>query len=257
MTNITRLFGTTALVAILASPAFAADQTDASKSDKAAKGKQAEASASETTGKNKKAAKQSGTPADQRNVAKASDGEWLSLSGEVQQVSGETFTLDHGDDEIIVEMDDYDWFDENVVKKGDRVTVTGRMDKDFIHDRKIEASSVYIKPLSAYYFANAADEEDGYYSAVIDLPNDDEWVSFAGEVTKIDGENIVLDTGLIEYDVDAGNLGYDPFDREGLGQIDVGERVVITGRMDDADLFDEREIEATSITTLSGMGAAG
>lgn len=254
MTHLKKLIGTTAVIALLTSPAFAANDNAASAKQPDNARAQSDDMKSKEGKARKKAEKSDETPGEEKNASRSADGEWLSLTGEVKEVRGDAFTLDYGQGEIAVEMDDYDWYNENVVKKGDRVTVTGRMDKDFVHERKVEASSVYIKPLGAYFFASAADEEDGYYAALVDFPEDDEWVSFAGKVARINGENLILDTGLIEFDVDAGNLGYDPFDREGLGRIEVGERIVVSGRMDDADLFDDREIEATSITTLSGAG---
>lgn len=189
---------------------------------------------------------------DRQEVKSAVEGELLTLTGKVASVSGDRFTLDYGENDIVVEMDDYDWFNENAVARGDKVTVTGRMDKDFHEARKIEASSVYVDSLNEYFYANAADEEEGLYVQVLnDTLQDEDWVSLTGTVKRIDGENLVLDTGAYEYDIDANGLAYNPFDASGEERIEVGERLVVFGRMDDADLFDDREIEASSITTLS------
>lgn len=189
---------------------------------------------------------------DSKDVKKASEGELLTLTGKVASVSGDRFTLDYGQKDIVVEMDDYDWFSENALVSGDRVTVTGRMDQDFHEARKIEASSVYVDSLNEYFYASAADEEEGLYVQVLnDTLEDDEWVSLTGTVASIKGDNIMIDTGTYEYDVDANGLAYNPLDATGEERIEVGERIVVFGRMDDADLFDDREIEASSIATLS------
>lgn len=192
---------------------------------------------------------------DKQDVTAAADREWLTLTGKVSSVAGDQFTLDYGRDDIVVEMDDYDWYNENALVVGDSVTVSGRMDKDFFDTRSIEARSVYVDSLNEYFYASAADEEQGIHLPLLhDHLQDDEWVSLTGEVASINGEDIVLDTGAHEYDVDAGGLAYNPFDADGTERIQVGERVVVFGQMDDADLFDDREIEATTITTLSRSG---
>lgn len=193
---------------------------------------------------------------DSKEVSKATDQEWLTLTGTVASVSGETFTLDYGDDDITVEMDDQDWLDENRLRKGDFVTVAGRMDNDFFESKKIEASSVYVDSINEFFFASAADEEEASYVALVhDFLQDGEWVSLTGEVTAVDGQDIKLDAGLYEYDIDANSLSYNPFDDEGKERIQVGERIMVYGHMDDADLFDDREIEASSIITLSSAAS--
>lgn len=179
------------------------------------------------------------------------DGEWLTLSGKVASVSGEQFRMSVGDKEIAVELDDYDWGREsNALRVGDRVTVSGAMDKDFLEKRKIEASSVYIDKLNRYVYASAADEESGYnYSYLAaDRAEDGEWISFTGTVIEQDGEELRVDTGIREIKVDTSELtGPDE-----LTWIDAGDRVSVYGEMDDADLFERREVVASSVVTLSG-----
>lgn len=193
---------------------------------------------------------------DASEVANATDREWITLTGKVASVATNSFTLDYGQNDIMVEMDDYDWFNENAVKKGESVTVTGRMDNDFFESRKIEASTVYVDSRNEHFFASAADEEEAVLvSLVHDHLRDDEWVSLTGKVTRVNGQDITLDTGIHEYDIDANGLSYNPFDSEGAERIEVGERVAVYGVMDDADLFDDREIEASSIVTLSSSAS--
>ncbi len=190
-------------------------------------------------------------PAAAQQPATATNGEWLTLSGTVVSSDSDSFLLDYGAKTIKVEMDDYDWYADNPVLKGDRVTVTGRMDADFWEQRKIEANSVYVKSLNTMFYASAADEEGGMSPVVmVDPLTNGESVSLTGKVTAISGDELTLDAGLLTYTVDVGELGYNPLDNAGPQRITVGDRVSVFGRMDDADLFDNREIDAKTITEI-------
>lgn len=190
-------------------------------------------------------------PASAQTPRTADNGEWLTLSGSVVSSTTDSFMLDYGGKTIKVEMDDYDWYADNPVIKGDHVTVTGRMDADFWENRKIEASSVYVGSLNTMYFASAADEE-GAVSPVlrVDPLTSGESVSLTGKIAAINGDELTLDAGLLNYTVDVGSLDYDPLDNEGAQRLSVGDRISVFGRMDGADLFDNREIDARSVTEL-------
>jgi uncharacterized protein YdeI (BOF family) len=198
---------------------------------------------------------------DSTDVSKASEGQWISLTGTVKAVSPERFTMNYGKGSIVVEMDDYDWYDENFMLPGAKVTVTGIMDNDFFENKKVEASTVYLPNRKEYYYASAADEEDGYYSfpiASYDWGNgarDDEWVVFTGTVKRVEGNELTLDTGTRELTVDASTAAGGLLDAEGDPLVDVGDRVSVSGEMDDADFFDGREIEASSVTLLINNAA--
>ncbi|WP_175474319.1 hypothetical protein [Thalassobaculum litoreum] len=45
---------------------------------------------------------------------------------------------------------------------------------------------------------------------------------------------------------------YNPLDDEVLEKIEIGQRVVVSGEFEGADLFSEDEIEGEAVTTLSG-----
>lgn len=63
------------------------------------------------------------------------DDTWISLSGTVQGVVADAFTLDYGEGMITVEMDDGDRdADGYKLVDGDKVTVTGVIDDDFYLD---------------------------------------------------------------------------------------------------------------------------
>lgn len=194
---------------------------------------------------------QTSPDSDANATVEATDGEWLSLSGSVVSVAPDSFVLDYGAETISVEMDDYDWFEEDAVTVGDEVVVTGRMDADFWENRKVEANSVYIESRGTMYFASAADEEGFVFPVLaLDPLANGESVSLTGEVTGVVGDEIRLDAGLMEYRVDVGELDYDPLDSDGVQRISAGDRVYVVGSMDSSDLFDAREIDAHSLTEL-------
>jgi len=189
-------------------------------------------------------------PAMAQTPATTSNGEWLSLSGTVESVAGDNFVLDYGRSSLTVEMDDYDWYNENALIVGDDVTVTGRMDKDFLQMRRLEASSVYVDSIHTRFYANASDEEDlwgAHGGAFVSTSG----MGVTGMVQSISGDEMTVDAGVFEYKVDTGELSYDPFDREGLQHIAVGDRVSVSGQFDDSDFFDDPEIDATSLIELS------
>jgi uncharacterized protein YdeI (BOF family) len=185
------------------------------------------------------------TQSDATEISSATDNEWISITGQVKSTTVTGFSMKYGDGRILVEMDGYDDFDNSLVKPGDRVTVSGQMDNDFHEAKTIEASSVYVEELDTYFYANPADEEGGYSSYTSEFyPEDEDWVSITGTVLTRTGTELTLDTGLKQMSVDMSDTGFNP-------DIDAEDRVSVTGTMDDTDLFDEREIEATSVILLS------
>ena len=178
---------------------------------------------------------------------------WISMSGTVASTSTGRFTLDYGNGQVIVEMDDWDWFDEaSLLTPGEKVTVYGRIDDNLYEHRTIEASSVYVFDRSTYYYASPDDEESYYsfyvYPHLAVLP-DGSWISISGTVESVDGREFVLDTGLRTVRVDTRTMGYNPLDDLGLPQIDPGDRVSVSGILD-ANFFEKHEILAKSILSL-------
>ena len=194
--------------------------------------------------------------AEHQSIQSATDNEWLAVTGKVSAVTADRFMLDYGRDIIEVEMDDNDWLRENPLEAGNRVTVSGRMDKGFFEDRKIEALSVHVHSTGAVYYANPGDEEAGLHSPlrtddeVYDELKDGEWVQFTGAVASIDNHKMRLDAGAREFQVDTSALAYERFEPHTPRPIRVGDRVIVFGRMETGDLFDDRQIEASSITKL-------
>lgn len=188
-------------------------------------------------------------------LAKAIDGEYLTMVGKVKDVTADSFKLDVGKKSILVEMDDYDWdADGYKLVNGDEVVVTGRADKGFLEQNKIEAGSVYVKNIDTYFFANSSDEEGDMtylpatYSYVPALP-EDAYVSIQGKVKNIDGRDIKVDTGLREIEVDTSKLRYNPLDDMGFTQIDEGDRVRVSGTIEES-FWGNKSVDAKYVTEL-------
>ena len=108
---------------------------------------------------------------DERDPYEMQNNSWITISGTVDTVSADHFTLDYGDGLITVEMDDGDRdADAYKLNRGDEVTVSGRIDDDFYEFTTIEASSVYVRHLNTMFFASAVDEEymEGWAARVTD-----------------------------------------------------------------------------------------
>jgi len=191
--------------------------------------------------------------ATEQKVSSATNGEWLTLTGKVKDVSADEFKLDYGQDAIHVEMDGFGTLDGNPIHEGDHVTVSGLIDADFLQNKTIEASSVYVDSLGTYFYADPADEEDAYLSYFSTQAADQgDWLALTGTVQKISDDQITLDIGSKTLTVDTDDLAYDVNEEDSPWELSEGDRVSITGKIDDADLFDQRELNATSLVVLSG-----
>ena len=176
------------------------------------------------------------------------DDSWISLSGTVDAISRDSFTLDYGERKITVEMDDADRHAETyALRMGDNVTVNGMIDDDFFETSKIEASSIYIEKLGRHFFASALDEED--FATVTYLVPIDTGIAVHGLVTQVNGGEFTIDNGLRSVRVDVGDMAYNPLDDEGYQKIEVGDVVRAEGQVDD-DFWESRELMADSVTTL-------
>ncbi len=181
------------------------------------------------------------------------DDSWISVSGTVLSVEPDSFVLDYGKDTITVEMDDGDRDgDAYKLLSGDKVRVAGKIDDDLFEKRTIEAASVYVEKLNTSFYASAIDEEDRYLETfipvnatviapetvvqgrIIQIPKDDEFIISTG-------------TGTLRVETEA--MPYNPLDNEGYQQLDIGDRVSISGEMD-YDFLEGREFVADSIVTL-------
>lgn len=189
--------------------------------------------------------------ADNHSPYLAQDGSWISLSGTVTSTTADSFELDYGRGIVTVEMDDWDWFDDNNnTIPGDKVTVYGEVDDDTYELTSIEASSVYVENLGTTFYASPADEEDiRDFDLVPTVPIAVGDVTLTGTVQSVTGREFTIDTDIQQVTVDTTLMSYNPTDDEGYQQIDVGDTVTVLGDMD-YDTFENRELMADNIVTL-------
>lgn len=177
------------------------------------------------------------------------DASWISISGTVDAVTSDSFTLDYGEGIITVEMDDGDRdADAYKLARGDEVTVNGMIDDDLFETTTIEASSVYVENINTYFYASAIDEEDTFVTVTTPVVISETVVQ--GTVTEVGGEEFTLDTGNRRLTVEVDELPTNPLDEIGYQQIEVGDRVSVAGDIDD-DFFEGQELVADSVVTLS------
>jgi len=180
------------------------------------------------------------------------DDSWITIDGTVKTVTPDEFTLDYGDGSVIVEMDDGDRdADAYKLLPGDKVTVSGLIDDDFLETTTIEASSVYVDSIGTTFFSSAVDEETfntiAYMSVV---PVEQARVEVAGTITDIDGEEFTVSIGTGRLSIDVEDMSFNPLDDEGYLQLDVGDRVRVFGEMD-REFFDEYELDAETIVKVN------
>ena len=190
-------------------------------------------------------------PANAQDPYAQPDDTWISISGTVQEVFPDAFTLDYGDGLVTVEMDDGDRdADGYKLLEGDKVTVSGLIDDDFFEATTIEAASVYVESIGTYFYASAMDEEDTFVT--VTTPVVVGFTTVQGTVTSVEplDDEFIVNTGLRAIQVETEEMPYDPLDDEGYQRIEVGDRVSVTGTMD-ADLFEGRELVADSVVVLS------
>lgn len=163
-------------------------------------------------------------------VAAAPDGGVISLRGSVIASTPAGFMLDYGSGRMLVEMDDWDWFQEGrAVKAGDEVVVTGVVDRDLFENRKIEASSVYVSNLGAYFYASGADEEEVMATTLL-APS--ATTSIVGTVRAIEGREFALGHENMVMRIDTSQMSDNPLDSQGNVQVRTGDRVFAWGRLD-------------------------
>jgi uncharacterized protein YdeI (BOF family) len=195
------------------------------------------------------------SPAWAEEVSSTHEGEWISLTGTVEAVLANSFVLDYGDGDVTVDLDRFNWAVDKSLLQDKQVTVTGRMDRNFYDDRSIEAGLVYVPSLNEYIYADPQDEDSdpslrtNFALGLFAGAKEGDWLSFSGRVTGIEGDEILIDNGISTLRVDTSPIP------DGLvpPSVEVGDRVLVTGEMDAADLFDKREVEANAITKLTDL----
>ncbi|MBD66328.1 MAG: hypothetical protein CME62_14045 [Halobacteriovoraceae bacterium] len=186
----------------------------------------------------------------------ATDGEYITVSGKVEKASGKMFHLKSENKKIKVTMDNHfdTWAADGFkVREGDKVVVTGRVDKDLLDNDSLNAGSVYVQNLGTYFYGDSSDKSQtpklsSSYLSIQDLPENTS-VDITGTVSNVSGREFTVNTGTRRIQVDTAGMAYNPMDNVGLTQIKEGDRVTVSGVVDDKYL-DEKELAPGYIIEL-------
>lgn len=191
-----------------------------------------------------------GAAAEKEKLREAGDGEWISLSGTVKSTAGDGFTLRYGRYGITIEIDDPARYGQIDIRPGDKVNVSGTMDKNFLRNRSIEASSIHVRNRDEYYYSSAVDEEGDSRPQQVPSPvRGEDRIGITGTVIEIDESEreFSLDIGEHTLLIGALDLSRNLFDAGHPDAIAVGDRVTVYGSMAESDLFGRRELTASSV----------
>ncbi|KTG17233.1 MULTISPECIES: hypothetical protein [unclassified Guyparkeria] len=177
----------------------------------------------------------------------------LVLSGTAIEITPSSFVMDYGQGLITVEVDDWEWIEQEArgLIKGDEVTVYGVIDDDFSEARSIEASSLYVENLGTYFAAAPTDDDD--VSVIPTLVfNVQTGMDVTGKVSSVSpaDKEFTIDSGNRQVTVDTSDLNYDVLDDQGFQQVDKGDLVAVNGHMED-DFLESMQLEADSVVTFA------
>lgn len=181
---------------------------------------------------------------------------YITISGTVGEITdGDEFMLNHAGGMIKVDTNDT-WPDlfandaATLLKTGDRVSVTGKVDNNLFTTNEIEAyrmtvagnsySRVYTNQAYAPSYENdyAAYNNVAYGAGL----EDDQKVRISGEVSRIEKDDkFMLRYGNGEIMVDTDDVEF-----SNVTALAVGDEVVVFGEVD-KDLFQKKEVEAERV----------
>ena len=148
---------------------------------------------------------------------------------------------------------DWDWYKEGAgLKAGGQVVVSGRVDNDFVAKKRIEASSVYVRNLGTYFYANAADEET-VPLPTLGMASAPGQVDATGTVRAIEGREFTIGSGSGPLRVDTSAMAENPLDNDGFLQVKAGDRVYVWGSWD-AEMSENPELKAKGVIRFARDG---
>lgn len=197
----------------------------------------------------------------QENVYSKPDDSWVELSGRIVSVAPNSFQFDYGEGLITVEMDDWDWYDEDSrLDHGDYVTVAGTIDDGLFEASRMEAESIYSQDRSTHYANPEGEEKAGNpfrSPSTVLVPGTaptGSFVRLTGVVKAVDGRSFTLATGSKELTVDTSDMTYNPMDDVGHQQVKKGDRVEVSGELTKA-FVEKRKLVADLVVSLRGEDA--
>lgn len=177
---------------------------------------------------------------------------WITLTGEVTAVDSQFFTLDYGDGEIFVELHDTDLDAQAYAElEGEEVMVTAKLDDGMFSNDRLIAQSVFVDEMETIYLADEVDQAsaDLYLSAANAIDIDEEEMVLVGTVKSIGKQALQLEVGDATLTVKLDDLENAPLDEEGYLTLMKGERVRVTGELED-DFFNTFTVEAEGLMKM-------
>lgn len=177
---------------------------------------------------------------------------WITLTGEVTAVDSQFFTLDYGDGQIFVELRDTDLDTKAYAEMdGEDVMVTARLGEGMFSNERLVAQSVIVENMDTVYLADSVDQAsaDLYLSTASNIEFDDEEMVLVGTVKSIGKEALQIEVGDATLTVELDELENAPVDEDGYLSLMKGERVRITGELED-DFFNRFTVEADTLMKM-------
>lgn len=198
------------------------------------------------------------------NPKEQDDGTWLSISGTASEPTDDSFTLNYGNGEITVTMNNMDWYNEAVHDEldGSKVTVRGVIDDGWFVSASINATSVYAESLGSYFQSNDSGNHNEGYSSYTATEIKDGDMTVRGKVTTVSAEEetFTINTGARQLTVSVSDLDSNPLDQEGYQKVEVGDRVSVNGQME-GKMTATSELKANRVVSLTSqqrsMGESG
>lgn len=186
--------------------------------------------------------------------ASAIENTWLTLSGEITKTSSDSFVINTGSDKVNVEFDDGDRDgDAQVFNRGDKVTVSGKVDKGLFTEAALDASSVFAHDWNTTYVSNPNDEPvyDRYIASAV-VPDDLDSMTLIGTVSEIQDNIVKLSTSGTTVQVDISELNGQPLTEDGKQHIQNGDRIKVDASIESA-FFNEAMIVASNVVRMSDV----
>lgn len=184
--------------------------------------------------------------------AQMEDGNLVSLTGTVAEIRGDEFDLNYGGNQMVtVELDNFGFSGDETeyLTQGENVTVTGVVDDDLFEGREIEATNVSLNDSYVLYYYDTPNYNTMDNNSNSSAMEDGTYATMTGTVQNIDGMVAMVKGATMSMNVDFSDLGYNPFDDEGMQKIEKGDRVYVTGEID-SDFFSDKELMASSVIEL-------
>lgn len=177
-----------------------------------------------------------------------SENSWISISGQVTNPTEDGFTLNYGEGEIPVNINDAPWYDiKGPFAEGARVSVYGEIDQDESAETSIEANSVFVESVGRLFSPTETIYGPPEIIPVVPVRVGD--FTYTGRVGTIGENAFTIDTGRRQLTIDISEMANNPLDDQGALRLKQGDMVMVYGVLD-AKLGASRTVTADSIITI-------